>query len=645
MKPERWRRLSEVYHAALALDADQREAYLKDVIADDPSLRQEVVSLLANERSAQEFLGAPALEGVAAAVTVNPQTSLVGRQLGPYTIVSWLGAGGMGEVYRARDATLGRDVAIKLLPRASLSDQERLARFEREARLLAALNHPHVGVIYGFEQAGDLRGIVLELIEGPTLADLLAASPAGLPLDRGLAIASEIAEALDAAHEKGIVHRDLKPANIKITPKGEVKVLDFGLATIESSDGSASDLSQSPTITVGATHAGVILGTASYMSPEQARGKPIDKRTDLWSFGCVLYEILTGTLAFPGETVSDTIAAILEREPDWNKLPAATPATVRRLLQRCLAKDATQRMRDIGDARVELDQVREEERHASGPRATGAAAARRSRWAMAAAGFALVAVLAGVVFVNLREPSASTVAEPIVQLTDFTDSAVLYPSLSPDGRMVTFLRGGFFGTSAGLGQIYVKILPTGEPVQLTRDETTKEHPVFSPDGSRIVYTSVQPGFKWDSWQVSVLGGSPKPFLPNASGLVWLNDQRLMYAEIMTGVHMGIVQSTESRSDHKTVYFPPLSGGMTHRAAPSPDGRSVLVVEMDGGGWLPCRLMPLDGSSSGRSVVGPRTGSVRLPRGRRMGAGCISRPTRSADSMSGGNAIRMACPNK
>ncbi len=530
-----------------------------------------------------------------------------GSRLGSYEILSRLGAGGMGEVYRARDTMLGRDVAIKVLPDVFLSDPERLARFEREARVLASLNHPHIGAIYGFERAGDVRALVLELIEGPTLADRLRAG--SIPVPEALTIARQIADALDAAHEKGIVHRDLKPANIKIAPGGIVKVLDFGLAKVDAGDASAPDLSQAPTVTAGGTREGVILGTAAYMSPEQARGKSLDKRTDIWSFGGVLYEMLTGRLAFKGETVSDTIAAILEREPDWKSLPDTTPATVRRLLQRCLEKDPRQRLRDIGDVRLEIDHaladLQPRRDPSSLPTVETALPARSSRWPIAAAaGFVLLILLAaGGVFLSRETKPASSSPEPSLQLTDFNDSA-LTPALSPDGRMMTFIRGGYFGASALTGQVYVKILPKGEPVQLTRDAFQKEQPAFSPDGSRIVYTSLMPGFKWDSWQVPVLGGAPQPFLPNASGLVWLDEQRMLYSEIMAGVHMGIVTSTESRSEHREIYLPPLEGGMAHRSVRSPDGKSLLVVEMDGGGWLPCRLMPFDASSTGHPV-GPQ----------------------------------------
>ena len=284
-------------------------------------------------------------------------------------MLSLLGAGGMGEVYRARDTKLGRDVALKVLPAKFTADGDRLARFEREARMLATLNHPHIGAIYGFENAGSVGALVLELVEGPTLAERLAKGP--IPPTEALRLAREIAEALEAAHEKGIIHRDLKPANIKITPAGSVKVLDFGMAKAAAGEIAEPDLSQLPTVTIGGTREGMIVGTAAYMSPEQARGQPVDKRTDIWAFGCVLYEMLTGRAPFPGETISDIIVSILEREPDWNRLPANMSPGVRQLLDRCLEKDSKHRLRDIGDARIELsDAVPPTSAHAARPDAS-----------------------------------------------------------------------------------------------------------------------------------------------------------------------------------------------------------------------------------------------------------------------------------
>src|SRR5882762_5023441 len=278
-----------------------------------------------------------------------------GTRLGVYEITAQIGEGGMGEVYRATDTKLGRDVALKVIPDTFALDADRLARFQREAQLLASLNHPHIAAIYGFEDSGKTHALVLELVEGETLADRIARGP--IPLDEALPIAKQIAEALEAAHEQGIIHRDLKPANIKVRPDGAVKVLDFGLAKAMEPTGAMSpNVSQSPTITTPAmTQAGMILGTAAYMSPEQAKGRTVDKRSDVWAFGAVLYEMVTGRRAFEGDDVSDTLARILLKEPDWTALPAAVPPAVVTVLRRCLQKDRKQRVRDIGDVSLALE--------------------------------------------------------------------------------------------------------------------------------------------------------------------------------------------------------------------------------------------------------------------------------------------------
>ena len=278
-----------------------------------------------------------------------------GTRLGSYEVTGSLGKGGMGEVYRARDTRLERDVALKVLPDDVASDRDRLARFEREARLLAALNHPHIAAIYGVEDMGATHALVMELAEGPTLQERIAEGP--MPVDEALDVARQMAGALEYAHEHGIVHRDLKPANVKVTPEGEVKLLDFGLAKALEAEGTppTSDYSESPTISHQATRAGVILGTASYMSPEQARGKTVDRRTDIWAFGVVLLEMLTGRKPFTGESLTDVLAAVVSSEPDLDALPATTPLAVRQLLKRCLDKDPKRRLRDIGEARVLLE--------------------------------------------------------------------------------------------------------------------------------------------------------------------------------------------------------------------------------------------------------------------------------------------------
>jgi serine/threonine protein kinase len=285
-----------------------------------------------------------------------------GARLGPYEVVAPLGAGGMGEVYRARDTRLGREVALKALPADVVRDPDRLARFRREAQLLACLSHPHVAVIHGLEELNSEPLLVMELVEGEDLAELLKRGP--VPVDEALEIARQVAGALEEAHEKGIVHRDLKPGNIKLTAGGKVKVLDFGLAKAYAGDPAAggADSSRSPTLTRAVSATGVILGTAAYMAPEQARGKPVDRRADIWAFGVVLYEMLTGKRLFAGETVSDTLAAVLTREPDWSVLPRAVPATVRALLRDCLAREPRQRLHDIADA-GRLGRGRQRHRH------------------------------------------------------------------------------------------------------------------------------------------------------------------------------------------------------------------------------------------------------------------------------------------
>jgi serine/threonine protein kinase len=354
MTPERWKKIEQIYNTAREREESRRVAYLEEVCAGDDELRREVDSLLAKEKRGDGFLESPGVEAAAKPLAMGASRSRSGQQLGSYKIVSLLGAGGMGEVYQARDAKLERDVAIKVLPAAFVHDAERLARFQREARMLAALNHPHIATIHGLEQFDGVHYLVMELVLGHTLAERISAG--ALKIEEALKFAGQIAEALEAAHEKGVIHRDLKPANVKVTPEGRVKVLDFGLAKAFAGDDEL-DLSNASTLITMGTEEGRILGTPAYMSPEQARGKAVDKRTDIWAFGIVLYELLTGKRAFRGETPSDTLAAVLEREPDWQVLPPATPPKIRDLLRRCMQKDSQHRLRDIGDARLEIEET------------------------------------------------------------------------------------------------------------------------------------------------------------------------------------------------------------------------------------------------------------------------------------------------
>ena len=348
MRKELWRRAEDLFHAALEQSPESRRPFLDEACGEDRELRKQVEILVSKDDHAGSFLESPVLADVAG--TLGASGSLVGRQFGPYRILSLLGMGGMGEVYRAHDRNLDRDVAIKTLPAEFALDPGRLARLRREARTLASLNHPNIAAIYGLEESAEVHCLVLELVEGESLHG-------PLPLSTALDRAGQVAEALETAHGHGIIHRDLKPANIKVTPLGRVKVLDFGLAKAISGAEVRPDLAQTATVTSAGSVASRIVGTPGYMSPEQARGAEVDQRTDIWAFGCLLYELLSGKRAFATGTVSDTVAAVLEHEPDWRALPATTPAKVRDLLRQCLEKDAHRRLDNIADARKTIEEV------------------------------------------------------------------------------------------------------------------------------------------------------------------------------------------------------------------------------------------------------------------------------------------------
>jgi serine/threonine-protein kinase len=437
--------------------------------------------------------------------------------LGPYEITAAIGAGGMGEVYRAHDSRLHREVAIKTLPPAFAADAGRLARFQREAQALAALSHPNIASIYGLEESGGVSALVMELVDGPTLAERIAAGP--IPVAEALGIARQIGAALEAAHEKGIVHRDLKPANIKLTGEGQVKVLDFGLAkALDTEAGSSSGalLANSPTLTLDSTRAGVILGTAAYMSPEQARGKAVDRRADIWAFGVVFFEMLTGRSTFEGETVSDTLAGVLRAEIEWNLLPADTPIPVRRLLERCLQRDPKRRLRDMGDAWIEIDSPAPP----AAPAPATPAGARRLPWI--ACGAATLVALAAIAWGLFHKPAV--MPHPVVRWSYSQEQPFVAFSLSHDGSRLAYMEA--HGSSYSLAlrmmdQLDPKPVPGIDAAAL---------PVFSPDGQWIAFIALGSTFKLQ--KAPITGGTAITLCDypgNRLGVAWGDDGNIVFS--------------------------------------------------------------------------------------------------------------------
>jgi serine/threonine-protein kinase len=491
-----------------------------------------------------------------------------GTQVGVYEIVAPIGAGGMGEVYRATDTKLKRDVAIKVLPDDLIGDSERLTRLEREAQVLASLNHPHIASIYGLEESGGVPCLILELVEGQTLAEMLVAG--SLPVERALEIAKQIALALEAAHEKGVIHRDLKPANIKITSAGLVKVLDFGLAKALADESAevSGDPSQSPTLTA-ATRAGVILGTAAYMSPEQARGKRVDQRTDIWSFGCVLYEMLTGRRAFTGETVTDTLAAVIGSEPDWSLLPAAAPRPVRRCLERCLRKDPRQRLRHIADARLELDDVGvKDERHGEGVPSVPS----RLPWFVTSIAIALAAVFAGLAWYQWTIPAGPK--ERVVQFSIVPQAVpagfrINSLALAPDDRLLAYSL-----TGAADDRIRIYDIESGLTTLLDGSNGA-DHVVFSPDGGSIAFWAGR-----ETFRMELDGGRPERIAKadEIYSMSWAPDGSIVFAEVAVGIRRVHPQTGEI--DQLTQ---PTGSSIHSSPMIVPDNGGLLFTHSKGGG--------------------------------------------------------------
>jgi Tol biopolymer transport system component len=511
-----------------------------------------------------------------------------GTTIGTYRLDHQLGEGGMGTVYRATDTKLNRAVAIKFLS-TDLADASARRRFQREAQLASSLNHPHILTVYDTGELDGRQYLVSELVDGGTLRDWIKASPRSWQDVVELVIG--LADGLATAHEAGILHRDVKPENVLITKSGYAKLADFGLAKLRESPSLVADAP-----TEMRTRPGIIVGTVAYMSPEQASGQPVDARSDVFSFAVVLYELLGGRRPFRGSTDLDVLHAIAHQSAD--RLPQSIPLALRELIEHALQKDPAQRVQTMREVVADLRRLVRQSGTTPMP-------AQRQGRALAWAAVALLTVAVSATIVMRRPPAAIPVATQYIQLTNFADSATS-PALSPDGRMLTFIRGPI--TFFSPGQVYVKRLPDGEPVQLTNDNTHKMGPQFLPDGARISYSTgigaASPSM--DTWVVPVDGGPSQRLLTNAEGLTWFKDRagqlRVLFSE-MTGLggQMSIVSSTERRTAPQNVYVPPPPDGMAHRSYLSPDGRWVLVVEMDIKSWLPCRLVPFDGGSKGKPV--------------------------------------------
>ena len=588
MTPERWQQARQILHEALEHVPQRRGVFLAESCAGDAALRSEVEALLIAHEQADGFLEKPVVlsELPPARIHLSP-----GTRVGLYEVRALLGAGGMGEVYRARDTRLERDVAIKILPSAFTGDADRLDRFEREARVLATLNHPHIGAIYGIEDTPTntglpMRALVLELVEGETLAERIArgrvSKSKSLQLQEVLAIARQIAEALEVAHEKGIVHRDLKPANIKVTPEGVAKVLDFGLAKATSGEAPEPTLSDAPTATLTRTREGHVMGTAAYMSPEQARGSAVDKRADIWAFGCVVFEMLTGKAAFERETVTDTLAAIVEREPDWSQLPASVPGAVCRLVRRCLEKDPKRRLRDIGDARYEIEQI------IDAPSEDLSSAPTRSRnlTLPVAVGFVLsVLALAAGAWLSLSAGGVAGDHRISRFIIDLPAGQVIPPgfnshlAISPDGTHLAF--------TPLPGPVYIRRLDNLEtqPLEVSKSPGFRGGPMFSPDGASISYIQGNEIFSWSRpfLKASLAGGAAVKLAEYDAFHEgdWGADGKLYWTASYAG---GIVRIGESGGEIEPVTKLDVEHGeRSHRFAHFlPGGNSLIyTVGLDG----------------------------------------------------------------
>ena len=542
---------------------------------------------------------------VPARILTSPLALTPGTRLGVYDITAQIGEGGMGQVYRATDTTLSRQVAIKILPDAFAADPDRLARFEREARTLASLNHPHIAAIYAVEKSAGIQALVMELVEGDDLSQRIARG--AIPIDEALPIAKQIALALEAAHEQGIIHRDLKPANIKVRTDGTVKVLDFGLAkAMESAPGSSPGLSRSPTITTPAmTQAGMILGTAAYMSPEQAKGRVVDKGSDVWAFGAVLYEMLAGRRVFEGDDVSDTLARILMREPDWTALPATVPPAVITVLRRCLQKDRRQRIRDLGDVSLALEGAFETAAPHTPASARPALLRGRLAWVALALTAVVIVALAIPTVRHLRETPPPAPPETRVEIVTPATGQPASFALSPDGRQIVFVASG-----DGASRLWLRSLAatTAQALAGTEGATL---PFWAPDGRAIGFFSEQALKRLDLGGGGVVG-APQTLAPaaNGSGGTWSADGVIVFAPTLTNPLMRVSATGGAAAEVRAV-----DAQQFGHVAPYflPDGRRFLFYALGASDATGIYLGALDRSAPTRLTLADSPG-VYLPSG-------------------------------